>query len=246
MDIGGSLYLRMAVTEFLDPGAVSAAFEAPDTLRLIDRREAIADAPAGADEPPLVFEAVAADLYRVPDVRGGFAPLVMTFADFSVVIDAPAGYPLLAELPPGHTDPAPSMSHHSERLVDAIAERFPDRPLRYVVLTHAHLDHVGGVRAFVDAGATVLGAPTTQPVVEALVQRTDIRPDRLSASLNPLVWEDVTDVREITDGSRTLRVLSMGDNPHDPGMLVVHVPASGVMFVSDMITPCDSLERVEI
>ncbi len=106
-----------------------------------------------------------------------------------------------------------------------------------MVLTHGHLDHLGGVRAFVHAGAVVLGAPAVRTVVEGLVGRDDVRPDRLSAEPQPLRWEEVTDTRDISDGGRTLRLIPLGANPHDAGMLVVHVVDADLLFVSDLFTP---------
>jgi glyoxylase-like metal-dependent hydrolase (beta-lactamase superfamily II) len=234
VDLDGAPYLRMHVTAPLDGVELEAAFAVPDSLRVIDVESAGA---AGAEPAPLELVQLADGVFQVPEVRGGFAPLVMAFEGFSVVVDAPASFPLLAELPPGHTDPAPSMSHHSERLIDAVAAALPDQPIRYVVLTHGHLDHVGGVRAFVHAGATVLGAPSVRASVERLVERDDVRPDRLAGNPRPLQWEDVTGARDITDGQRTLRLLPLGHNPHDAGTIVVHVVGADLLFVSDLFTP---------
>ncbi len=234
VDVDGAPYLRMQVTAPLDRVQLEAAFAAPDSLRVIDVESEVLEE---AEPGPLELVHVSDGVFQVPEVRGGFAPLVVAFEDFSVVVDAPAGFPLLAELPPGHTDPGPSMSHPSERLVDAVTTALPEQPIRYVVLTHGHLDHVGGVRAFVHAGATVLGAPPLRDEVEHLVERDDVRPDRLAANARPLQWEDVTAPREITDGRRTLRLLPLGPNPHDTGMMVVHVVHADLLFVSDLFTP---------
>ncbi len=41
-------------------------------------------------------------------------------------------------------------------VVKSIKERFPTKPIRYVIPTHHHLDHAGGIRAFMAEGAPIL------------------------------------------------------------------------------------------
>ena len=41
-------------------------------------------------------------------------------------------------------------------VVKSIKEHFPGKPIRYVIPTHHHLDHAGGIRAFMAEGATLI------------------------------------------------------------------------------------------
>src|SRR5262245_19207242 len=41
-------------------------------------------------------------------------------------------------------------------LFDAIKKRFPNKRIRYVINTHHHFDHAGGLRDAVAEGATIL------------------------------------------------------------------------------------------
>ena len=41
-------------------------------------------------------------------------------------------------------------------VVQAIKEQFADKPIRCVIPTHHHLDHAGGIRAFMATGATIV------------------------------------------------------------------------------------------
>jgi alkyl sulfatase BDS1-like metallo-beta-lactamase superfamily hydrolase len=44
----------------------------------------------------------------------------------------------------------------SQAVLAALKKNFPDKPVRFLVSTHFHNDHTGGVRAYIAAGATVV------------------------------------------------------------------------------------------
>ena len=49
--------------------------------------------------------------------------------------------------------------------------------------------------------------------------------------------EVVGERRTLSDGTRTVEILDVGPNPHTERMLVVRLPAEGIVFVSDLFTP---------
>jgi glyoxylase-like metal-dependent hydrolase (beta-lactamase superfamily II) len=105
--------------------------------------------------------------------------------------------------------------------------------VRYVVVSHHHGDHLGGLRNFVAAGATVLAAPGDVAAVQALVRA----PHTLAGdarSLAPPVIETIADRRVISDGTRRLEILNVGANPHTDENLLAWLPAERIAFQGDL------------
>jgi hypothetical protein len=205
--IAGRTFLDLTVDSVaVGPDAVSRLFALPAG---VPEPSPIRIDPSDAAARARVVE-VAPGVRIVRSLRSGFHPMFVEFEDFVVAIDPVAGYPLLHELPPGDIAPGPTAAWLSERYIELIRESVPGKPIRYVVLTHFHSDHSGGVRAFVAAGATALVAPETRASVVGLLRASHtVAPDRLAAlrdagsTIDGRV-EVVEGVRTITDGTRVL------------------------------------------
>ena len=112
-------------------------------------------------------------------------------------------------------------------------------PVSHLILTHAHLDHVGGTAAVrgpdtqVIAAVRVPGrsgapAPLERPALlhrNRCQPRLDVKPDRLISEQTSLVVGDTEFVLIPVRGGET------------PDALMVYLPASGLLFVGDVIMP---------
>ncbi|MDH3679962.1 MAG: MBL fold metallo-hydrolase [Acidimicrobiia bacterium] len=66
-------------------------------------------------------------------------------------------------------------------MLDWIADQFPGQAVKAVVSTHHHVDHVGGLREFAAAGATVVASAGAQDYFRRIVAApSTIVPDTLS------------------------------------------------------------------
>ncbi len=132
----------------------------------------------------------------------------------------------------------PLYEERSVAVIEALEESFPGKPIRYAVVTHFHMDHSGGVRAYAAKGATIVGHESIVPFLETVLgtEHTQ-RPDSLqqASGASPTV-EGVGEPMELTDGTRTVQIHHV-ENEHATGMLIAYVADARTAFVSDLYSP---------
>lgn len=133
---------------------------------------------------------------------------------------------------------APLYEERSLAVIKAIEEKFPGKPIRYLVNTHYHIDHSGGIRAYAAKGATIVTHESNVAFVNEMLGRPKtVRPDELAkGGGNKAAVESVADVKTLTDGARTIELRQV-PNPHAEAMLVAYLPNEKLLFVSDLYTP---------
>src|SRR5262245_3796364 len=95
---------------------------------------------------------------------------------------------------------AGSDNQSSANVIAQIKETAPGKPIRYLVSTHFHFDHVGGVRSFIAEGATVVTTTDAKTVIErAAAAVHTMRPDSLSRGPRAPVIETLKGKRVFDD-----------------------------------------------
>jgi hypothetical protein len=120
---------------------------------------------------------------------------------------------------------APVSDSQSMWLLNTAKSQFPGKPIRWVVLTHHHMDHAGGVRGMLGEGATlVVGQGSYKHFNDVLRAPTTRNPDMKVMDLTRTPIMEVAQSHLMTD-SRGRQVIAYAmDNPHAKGMLMVWVP----------------------
>jgi glyoxylase-like metal-dependent hydrolase (beta-lactamase superfamily II) len=130
---------------------------------------------------------------------------------------------------------APLFEERSLAVMKALEAKIPGKPIKYVVMTHFHIDHSGGIRAYAAKGATIVAHEGNVEFVKTVLSRPKtIRPDSLAKAGN--VTPNVEAMKTISDGERTIELREI-PNAHSAGMLVAYLPGEKLIFVSDLFTP---------
>ena len=132
----------------------------------------------------------------------------------------------------------PGGSPASARATIAAAKQAaPGKPIRYVVATHAHYDHLAGVREYIAIGATIVTTPRAKSVIErAATAKHVLLPDSLSAHPRAPIIETLTDdSRTFRDATHEVRVYNLGSTSHVEAMLIAYIPAIKTLFEGDAL-----------
>jgi glyoxylase-like metal-dependent hydrolase (beta-lactamase superfamily II) len=133
---------------------------------------------------------------------------------------------------------APLNEERSLVLIDKIKELIPNKPIKYVVNSHVHFDHTGGLRTFVDADAIIVTPELDKPYFEkAWAAPHTLSPDRLSKSKKQAKFETYSDKYVLTDGARTIEIHNIAGNGHSDELSLVYLPAEKILIEADAYTP---------
>jgi glyoxylase-like metal-dependent hydrolase (beta-lactamase superfamily II) len=123
-------------------------------------------------------------------------------------------------------------------LIEAVKKTIPNKPIRYVVNSHHHFDHAGGLRACVAEGATILTAAENKPYYEKVwAMPHTLSPDRLAKAPKRPVIVAVADKHVLTDGTRTLELYRLQGSNHADTILIGYLPKEKVLIEADVYNP---------
>ena len=163
---------------------------------------------------------------NVQHVVGGSANnLIVAMKDGIVIFDAPVD------------------EGQSRWVIDAAKAKYPGKPIKQLVLTHHHMDHSGGTRAYVAEGAEIVIPGQARPFVEKMIQAEHkMSPDALAKQPKPAKIVDVKDTMSLKDDTVEINLYNI-PNPHADGMIIGHVVGPNLVWVTDLISPRGPISR---
>jgi glyoxylase-like metal-dependent hydrolase (beta-lactamase superfamily II) len=197
--------------------------------------------PAALAAAPLAPEArvIAPDVWLAPDVRPGINAFFIRQPDGVTVFEAPAGflYPQI-EIPPPDLARGRRASEPGEALVDLVRRTLPGVPIRRLVISHAHADHAGGVRAFAaEEAEIVVPQGAAEPVRRFLAERFSREPDRWERRRGSPRVREVADRESFGAGASRFDVVAVGENPHAQAMALLWLPEARLLLQGDLYYP---------
>jgi glyoxylase-like metal-dependent hydrolase (beta-lactamase superfamily II) len=159
---------------------------------------------------------------------GSHNSILVEFRDFVTVVEAP---------------------QNEDRSIAVIAEvqrLTPNKPIQYVVNTHHHFDHAGGLRTYVAQGATVVTHEANRDFYQNVFFYPHARtqqPDRLSklypwfAGNRDRSIQTLNAKYTLSDGVRTMDVHPLQGLDHNANMLVVYLPTEKILINADLYAP---------
>jgi glyoxylase-like metal-dependent hydrolase (beta-lactamase superfamily II) len=160
---------------------------------------------------------------------GSHNSLAVDFRDFAAVIEAPLN------------------EERSLAVIGEVNKLIPNKPIRYVVNTHHHFDHTGGLRTYLAQGATIVTPQADREYYDRVLFSTaprTLQPDRFSTyypyfsgGRRPLPIETVNQKYVITDDVRTIDLYPVQGLNHAANMLVVYLPKEKILVNADLYSP---------
>jgi len=137
---------------------------------------------------------------------------------------------------------APINEQRSLAVLEEIVKLVPNKPVRWLVSSHPHFDHIGGLRTYLHIGSTIVTQRHNIDFLnrDVLVYRTQaIDPDitslwpptELAEGYN---WEAINENFVITDNERILRIYYVQPLRHVSGMLMAYLPKEKIAFEADL------------
>lgn len=209
--IGGTLAAKIEYSDIVINGTVSEdEFTVPFGFREI--------APPATGDVRVVE--LADDVYMVEGLANfGYNFYFVLFDEFILAFDAAVSRGVSAQA------------------IAKMKEAAPGKPIRYVVVSHHHDDHAGGVRAFIDEGATVITTEANQAYLEEMAASVSSLAGEGTDSMADPVFEFVDGRHVIEAAGNQAVIYDIGPNPHAEEMLVLYLPKQKILFEADLISP---------
>jgi glyoxylase-like metal-dependent hydrolase (beta-lactamase superfamily II) len=128
-------------------------------------------------------------------------------------------------------------SPYGRAVIDAARELAPGKPVTEVIISHAHFDHVRGIRDAVAEGLTIIGRRGNEGIIREMVVRdAPTFPDHLERNRKPLKYLPVDEHLRLQDEAMTVDVYWARANIHMADAVFAYVPGQGIFVEGDMAT----------
>ena len=133
---------------------------------------------------------------------------------------------------------APLYDGRSAAVLAEAKRLVPGKAVRYLVNSHHHFDHAGGLRTAAAQGATLVLSAAGKPFFDKVLANPNrIAPDMLAKSGKRAKTKGVAGKHVFTDGVRQVEVHHIGNSVHATGFQMVYLPKEKLLVEADAYTP---------
>ena len=179
-------------------------------------------APGGGAPPALTVtsEKLGDDIYRLTTGPGSYDSIIVGFTDYVMMLEA------------GQSE-ARGLAYIAEA-----KKLIPNKPIRYVMTTHPHSDHTGGLPPLVAEGATIITQKNNEVFLsKALNTPRTLLGDTLAKNPKKAKVEAVAEKKVYSDGTHTVEIYHVSPVPHSNGLMIAFLPKERVLFQADFTLP---------
>src|SRR5262245_51137986 len=213
------IVMREGGSPVLDIAVAQVRPNSTDAIDIVARATSVPPpAPPAAAPPPTPLRIADGIWQLIPNGEGS---MLVEFKDYVVMVEAPI------------SDAVSAAS------IEAAKRLAPGKPIKYVINTHHHADHGGGLRAYVAEGVPIIAHESHRKYYEEQIFKNPhaLNPDRLARMPRASVIETVKDKRVLTDGNMVLEIHLMKEQLHTEGLLMVYVPKERMLIQADAYIP---------
>ena len=133
---------------------------------------------------------------------------------------------------------APNDENRSNAVIAEVKNLVPSKPIKYLINTHHHFDHSGGLRTYVAEGSTIITNEANKSFYEAAwkAPRT-LMPDKLSQNPKKATFITYKDKYVLTDENRTVELRRVENDNHNAFIGYAYLPKEKILIEADDFTP---------
>jgi glyoxylase-like metal-dependent hydrolase (beta-lactamase superfamily II) len=150
-------------------------------------------------------------------ITGGYRSVAVEMKDHVVLIEAPQS------------------DATTTAIIEEVRKAIPSKPIKYVVNTHTHSDHSGGLRVAAAEGATIITHESNKQLYEKWFSnsRTLLMPDKLSLSEKKAKFEYMGEKKILKDNTNTIELYHLHGVAHGEDMIIAYLPKIKTVVEAD-------------
>lgn len=167
--------------------------------------------------PAFGFKKIGEGVYLIEGFDGGTTrAMAVEFKDHFAVIDAPGG------------------SAGSAQVINELKKIAPNKPVKYLILTHHHEDHSGGIRPYVAMDSKIVTVSANQSFFEKIASSTfSLAPDSLAGSAKKPDFMFVEKKNVFADDTQTFEIHNIKTG-HSENIFLAYFPKQKILFQADL------------